>query len=455
MPPRLLHYSDVETVYDTPERAGRLAGILARRRTDEIVVGTGDNTGPGALAIASNGRQSLEFFDAVRPDVEVFGNHDFDFGREAARRIAAESPCPWLAANLYDGDERFGAGDGVVPRTCVEANGTIVGLVGVTTPDLPEMCAGARGLRVTDPYEAIRQHASRLREAGAEYVVVCSHVGEERTMAAELSGTVDAVIGGHTHDEVAEVAEGVAISRPPAGGAGVNRIRLGPRPSVRVVETDEAPVHEGLTEALRERVRDAGWAETVATVDDPISLAKPCTSRGESRIGNFVTDAYRWAGDADLGVLAARAIRDGGELSGAVSAFDLVRLVPFADDLVVVSLDGERLRSALEELDHRVHGPTLRDWYFGHVSGARLEWDGDRELRSVSVNGEPIDPDRTYTVATSGYYVETDHIFSTFGTDDVVSRPMPQYRALVRFARERGIAPTIEGRISRPDEAEG
>ncbi|WP_162224209.1 hypothetical protein [Halorussus salinus] len=41
---RLLHYSDLENVYDRPERAGRLAGCIDALRDDEtVVVGTGDD----------------------------------------------------------------------------------------------------------------------------------------------------------------------------------------------------------------------------------------------------------------------------------------------------------------------------------------------------------------------------------------------------------------------------
>jgi len=45
---RILHYSDIENAYDEPERIGQLAAVLRARRTpDTLVVGSGDNTGPG------------------------------------------------------------------------------------------------------------------------------------------------------------------------------------------------------------------------------------------------------------------------------------------------------------------------------------------------------------------------------------------------------------------------
>jgi len=90
---RILHYSDVENAYDDPERVGRLAGTIDAHRDDRtVVVGTGDDTAPGVLALRTEGRQALDFFRAVAPDVETFGNHDFDFGTDSLREIVAESP---------------------------------------------------------------------------------------------------------------------------------------------------------------------------------------------------------------------------------------------------------------------------------------------------------------------------------------------------------------------------
>ncbi|WP_435153792.1 5'-nucleotidase C-terminal domain-containing protein [Haladaptatus sp. DFWS20] len=108
MAPRLIYYSDIENAYDYPDRIGRLAGTIGSLRgEDEIVVGTGDNTAPGVLAEQYDGRQALDFFRAVEPAAETFGNHNFNFGLAATRELVADSPQPWICANVYDDDNRF------------------------------------------------------------------------------------------------------------------------------------------------------------------------------------------------------------------------------------------------------------------------------------------------------------------------------------------------------------
>ena len=117
MVPCLLHYADIENAYDDPERIGRLAGLIDQLRDDGTVVcGAGDNTAPGVLSLVTRGRQALDFYDAVGPDAEVFGNHDFDYGIEATRELVRDSPQPWLGANVFEDGERF-ATDGGRPRT--------------------------------------------------------------------------------------------------------------------------------------------------------------------------------------------------------------------------------------------------------------------------------------------------------------------------------------------------
>jgi 2',3'-cyclic-nucleotide 2'-phosphodiesterase (5'-nucleotidase family) len=102
-PLRVLHYADLETVYDDPEHVGRLAECINELRDENtMVVGAGDNTALGSLALVTDkGRaQARPFFDAVRPDAETFGNHDFDHGTDSALELADRTPQQWLCANV-------------------------------------------------------------------------------------------------------------------------------------------------------------------------------------------------------------------------------------------------------------------------------------------------------------------------------------------------------------------
>lgn len=447
MAPRLLHYSDIENAYDDPERIGRLAGCIeARRDASTIVFGTGDNTGPGVLSLIEEGAQALDFFDAVHPDAETFGNHDFDHGPDRTRELVAASPQPWVSANVRNEDgERFGATDGVTPWTVAHTKEASVGIIGVITPDTADISTGVDDLFFTNPVAAIREHLPVLRER-TEYVVVLAHTSETEELAT-IPG-VDAVLSGHTHDREVEQVDGTVVVRTGVNGSHVAEVQLGDEPDVTFLPVAAAPVDERVTTALETRISDSGLDEVVATVETPIARTEAATFCGESRLGNFVTDAYRWAGDADVGLCSAGEHRTGDPLEGELRAIDLVSIAPFDERVAVAELSGACLRETLEQLRLCEQYPEAPPDHIGHVSGAHLTW-RDGTLVSVEVNGAPLDRNRTYTIAASSHLFVTDHLFSAFDDEDRIQDCGKRHEALVTYAREQGIDPVLEDRIRR------
>jgi 2',3'-cyclic-nucleotide 2'-phosphodiesterase (5'-nucleotidase family) len=447
---RILHYSDVENAYDTPTLIGRLAGVIEERRDAEtLIAGAGDNTGPGVLSLVSDGRQALDFFDIVEPDVDTFGNHDFDHGYDGLRAIVRESPQSWVSANVHYEGERFGHDAGASPWTVIERGPHAVGVVGVTTPTTPSITPTATDLTVTDPIEAVGKATERLRARGVDYVVALAHLADDERIAAQCD--VDAVLGGHTHTErVARIA-GTVLTRPGANGESLYEITFdGAEPSVTRHAVDDGPIHEAVAERLRERKAAADLSEVVDVVADPVERSHETAFRGESRIGNFVADAYRWATDADVGLQNSGGIRAGEPLAGEVTMADLISVVPFEEPVVVAEVSGADLLRICRQASGATVDLGEPDWWHAHVSGAEIVWDGDAaSLESVTVDGDPVDPSATYTLATSEYLLGTDHEFPSLEPRHRAETHDTQYDVLVEYARECGIDPTVEGRVRR------
>ena len=449
--PRLLHYSDIENAYDTPDRIGRLAGTLTARReagTEALVCGTGDNTAPGVLALVTRGGQALTFFDAVGPDLETFGNHDFDFGPERTRELVADSPQQWVSANVYDGADRFAAAD-VVPWTTRTVAGETIGVVGVTTPLTASINPKAGGLRFEDPVAAAREAVADLRATtDPDHVVVLSHLGtgdEELATAVD----VDVVLGGHLHSETIERVDGTILTRPGVNGEVVFEVDLGDGSVTRHAVAD-GPLDRDLAEALRDRMDRAGLDEHVAMVAEPIERTETACFRGESRIGNFVADAYLWAGDGDVALQNSGGVRSGPPLAGEVTVRDLISVIPFEEPAVVVEVSGATLRETFAGAGGAEIGFGAPDWWHAHVAGAELAYDyRSHDLVRATVGGDPIDDDRTYRLVTADYLLHTADEFPALTGLDPVETLDTQYRILVDYAREHGINPTLEGRIER------
>jgi 2',3'-cyclic-nucleotide 2'-phosphodiesterase (5'-nucleotidase family) len=448
MSPRLLHYSDVENAYDDPDRIGRLAGTLAALRDDDaLVVGSGDNTSPGVLSLVTEGRQALDFFRAVHTDVETFGNHDFDYGPEATHDLVADSPQTWVSANVRDGDGRFAA-DETEPWTVREVDGARVGFFGVTDPKTPSINPNATQLHFTEPIAAAEDAVAALRDAGVDYVVAVSHLGRGDEELA-VSVDVDVVLGGHVHSVVEEWIDDTLLLRPGVNAAAVYEVELGPDgPEATRHDPMDGHRDEALADTLRDRMTAADLDEVVGHVDEPIVRTNSAAFRGESRIGNFVADAYRWATEADVGLQNSGGIREGDALDGDVTIADLVSVVPFQEPVAVAEVSGTELRDVFREASGANLAFGELDWWHAHLSGASVTWDrGEHELVDATVDGAPVDPDGTYTVATTDYLFHTDHEFPTLDEDHRVGIHDTQYEVLAAYARSVGVDPSVDGRV--------
>lgn len=445
---RILHYADIENAFDAPERVGRLAGAIAALRDDSTVVtGGGDNTAPGVLSLACEGEQAQDFYKVVEPAIDVYGNHDFDHGFDAARRTARKFPGTWLNANAVLHGDLF-ASEATTPTTIVEAGDDHIGFVGVTTESLPDINPEANPITIRDAVKCVRSAETNLRNAGADFVVAVSHRGNDDDIARET--TVDAVLGGHDHEEQIVHVNDTLVARPGDSGHSLLDVTLDDHPTATVHKTANYPVVDTVAAALRDRMDSTGLSETIDHVEEPVTISEQDCKAGESAIGNFVTDALRHAGDADV-ALTVGGIRESDPLNGDVTVADIYGISPFDNNVVVAAVSGSTLQEAFEDLALAAWYDDAPAWWFGHVSGAELVYDDrNHAIIDANINGRPLVEDRTYEVAVSDYYAKTDHIVRAFGSNDIIRTAGSLRDALVEYTREHGIDPSVKGRIQRP-----
>ena len=494
MGPRLVHYSDVENAFDRPERVGRLAGTIEQVRagdesdggesgggSDEaLVVGTGDDTAPGALALERRGRQALAFFERVEPDAETFGNHDFDFSLADTRAVVSESAVPWVSANVRHDGEPFA---GVDPARVVERGGERVALVGVSDPDI----ALPRGIEVGDPVGSVRETWETLSGGGnsrpPDYLVVLAHTTDATARALAGATPADAVLAGHVHGEARAHVDGTLLVRPGANGRVVWEVDLGDggvtsddaTATATRHEVPEGPLDEETAAVLRAEMEETGLTEVVATVDKPVARDRAACLRGECALANLATDALRWVADADVAHVDARGLRDGPPIGPDVTVADLVGVAPFEAGIHVatvstrdlLALVGESVQPAGVDSEARSASEQSSDGevWTGQFAGIALRRDreagetrvlasegtgavpGARRLGTVADDGtRRVAERREFRLATNGYVVYTDE-FETVGPADARELHGLQYEAFVAYARGADLDPGVDGRI--------
>jgi 2',3'-cyclic-nucleotide 2'-phosphodiesterase (5'-nucleotidase family) len=182
-----------------------------------LFVGNGDDLSDdlefpairGGGTVHTGSRHVLEAFAAAGVDADTFGfdvNMYMPDRTDHLRDLVARSRFPWVSANVREGshpDQAFAAKQGARLWVLKRVGGIRVGITGVVSPDF-QLGDGAHAARLAptvtllDPAKALREVVPRMRAAGAQVVVVLSHlVFEQMEQVARQVEGVDAILGSH------------------------------------------------------------------------------------------------------------------------------------------------------------------------------------------------------------------------------------------------------------------
>lgn len=364
------------------------------------------------------GGAMLDFLDAAGADAWVLGNHELDRGWDNAAALVAASPMPVLSANVRSaGDAQAPGFPGMQRHVVLEANGVKVGVFGLTTPGLSRL-ASAETMAKLDvwPLQPVAAAELAVLEPQVDLVVALTHTGIEadRALALQVPG-IDLIVGGHSHTAI-QAPEKVGETWIVQAGSyarqlGVLEIDV---EDGRILRIDGA-LHDLLPDALpaapsaRTRALVSRWGgELDARFASPVGTATAALDRSgdaETVLGRWAGDMIREATGADVGIYNRGGLR--ADLpAGTLTLGDLYEVFPFRNEVVVFEATGAELVQmsvrALHLLDKRQYQPLE----FGGIS---LTWQrrmGAPEVVSLQVGGQPVEVDRTYTVATNSYVAE-------------------------------------------------
>ncbi|GEP02815.1 bifunctional metallophosphatase/5'-nucleotidase [Methylobacterium oxalidis] len=378
----------------------------------------GDTLSPSLMSGIDRGAHIVELLDRAPPDVFVPGNHEFDFGPAVFLQRMREAAFPVFAANLRDG-----AGkplEGVQDRTLVTLGGIRIGIVGIALASTPEKSQSG-DLRFGPEMETLADQAEALRREGADLVVGVAHTARPTDRAIVAAGLVDILLSGHDHDLLvhydgqralvessvdAHYVTSVDVTVTVTGEGQARRVAWHPRFRIHDTAT-VTPDPETLAIVRRlegelSRELDAALGTTRTALDSRVATVRA----RESSFGDLVADALRAATGAEAAIMNGGGIR-GNRLYPAGSVLtrrDILTELPFGNTTVLVAISGAQLRAAIEN--------GLSD--FGRTAGRMLQVSGltvtvdpaaapGSRVASVLVGSEPLDPARTYRVASNSF----------------------------------------------------
>ena len=429
-----------------------------------LLVDDGDAIQGEPIGTMTKGEGVIDIMNTVGYDLAIPGNHEFDYGVDTFLALTEKANFQYLSCNFNKEGELVFAPyaikefDGVkfafvgvttpmtlrssTPRYFMDEAGNFI--YGFLQDETGEKL-----------YEAVQKAVDDARADGADYVIVMAHMGNQAECSpwmysdviANTTG-IDVWLDGHSHDydqAVVTDKDGNAVIRSAVGTKldNIGVLTFGTDGSVHAEtmawkQPAAAPALLGLQNAGADAVAkakgelDTKLAEVVAktSVDlyiyDPTEMTeegKPIriVRRAETNLGDLCADAYLdQSGEADIAFVNGGGIRvqlDAGDLT----LNDILKVHPFGNSLTVIEVSGQQILDALEwsvhslpgefggfdqvagltfEYDATIESPVVQDEnsMFDHIDDSK-----PRRVRNVLVGGEPLDPEKTYKLASHDY----------------------------------------------------
>ena len=388
--------------------AAHLAAALQGLRAghpNSITVSAGDTIGASPLISANYlDEPTIDAMNMLGLEFDAVGNHEFDRGADELKRIQAGGcakytlrvPCAlepfggarfrYLAANVVQAD-----GTTIFPATGLKRFATpagpiTIGFIGMTLKGTGNLVtpSGVRGLTFEDEAETANALIPKLKAAGADAIVLLIHQGGKTPqfttggcdgfygdilpILRKLDPAITTIVSGHTHwayvcRGTPQIGAGRLLTSAGKYGYLVTDLRLEFDPSThRLIGQDahNAVVGNGergedaAAKALVER-----YASAVAPIATRIigHLRAPAPSSpedAESPAADLIADAMLAAthtpetGGAQLALVNATGVRVSLP-AGDVRYADAFSMMPFGNNLVVMTLTGAQLKAAIEQ----------------------------------------------------------------------------------------------------------
>mgnify|MGYP006279572953 FL=1 len=466
----ILHTNDTHGRIEEGDYAGmgfpKLATLVKQYRSegDVLLLDAGDTFHGQTIVNLNEGEAAVRIMNEMGYDALTLGNHDFNFGQERIKELAEMANFPLLAANL---DPQL-----VKPYVIKEIAGVTVGIFGLATPETAYKThpKNVEGITFVDPYTTAAEMVAELSEQ-TDIIIALAHLGvsegseyTSEELAQSVSG-IDIIIDGHSHTALADglMVDGTLIAQAGeydknlgvvevtfADGEVQAEASLVTKEDAADVAKDEAVVNViEEVQAENEEITSAVVGKTAVELNGERENVRS----GETNLGNLVADSMLTKVDADVAITNGGGIRASIN-EGEVTKGEVITVLPFGNTTVVKKLTGAQLLDAVE---HGLSQYPALEGLFPQVAGMQIIFDGDRpageRVISLTVNGEPVDHDAVYNVATNDFMAAGGDGYEVFkGTETVVEAGGLEELVMNYISQKGTVSPREEGRILEVDQ---
>jgi 5'-nucleotidase len=403
----LLHTNDIHGHYGSfarsnqPSQGGapRLAALIqdARRAAEHSLLLDAGDQFQGSLLFTVGGVEVVaEVMNVLGYDAMAIGNHEFDLGPAALARFIDAVTFPVVSANV-DASDDLDLDGRIRPFDVFLFGGEIVGVFGLTTETTATASSPGEGVAFEPAVRRARSIVAMLERQGVNKIVAVTHLGFARDLelAAAVDG-IDVIVGGHSHTQLgagdmpyptlvtSSGGDPVVVVTAGEWGEALGRLDVVFDARGVVVEAtgELIPVEASVPEDEIVVALLAPYAaKTEALLRDPVGTSevdldgdRARVRSEETNLGDAIADAMLWKTSSQG---ARVALHNGGGVRasiprGPVTMGQILEVLPFGNEISLVTLTGRQLVDALENGVSQVETGAGR---FPQVSGLRFSFD--------------------------------------------------------------------------------
>lgn len=429
----IMHTNDTHSQID-PFATDGMGGVARRKvlvdsirnaNANSLLVDAGDIVQGTLFFNLYKGEVEEKLMNALGYDIRILGNHEFDNGMEKLADNLKMSDASLLCANY---DVRHTPLDGVFkPYKIYDVDSVRIAFMPINLE--PEGMISDRNFEGMG-YLDYADYADRMgwylkNVENADMVIAVSHIGySPDTALVAKTSNIDAVIGGHSHTVIDPsdpkssphfvknaAGKDVLVAQTGKGARYLGEItidldNLGARPAYRLIPVDARL--DSRTDGSVEAIVAPYRAEVEALNHKYITKAPKALPKDGQALLNFVSDfvferGKELYGDVDMALINKGGLRNDIP-KGPVSEGQIITLMPFFNRIQVIEISG---RNLLEAFDNMASQGGQ-----GVSENVRAEY-RDGKCVKATIDGKPIDPDATYTLATIDYIANGGDYYSS------------------------------------------
>ncbi|SFF05281.1 5'-nucleotidase [Bacillus sp. OV194] len=465
----VLYFNDAHEISPVVNQYGDRGGVArlktvidrVREENQKTIVTFGGDLGGGTLfGGVFQGFPMVQAFNEINVNLANFGQHDFDFGSDVAKKLVEQSNFQWISSNLIDS---YGKPFANVPTyKIIKSKGMKIGFIGLT--DNMDTTSQDGQVVQQDLIQSARNAVKRMKES-EKVDIIFALTQETVEKDKQLLAAVPEINAVFTEENAEDQSfiykfENRYILAPEGNIGSVVRLDITKhgkdiqlKPEILEVDhtVPEDPKLKELATYYQNKLEEE-LGKTIAQLETPLIYGNNHESRyQETNIGNFVSDSYRSYYNADIGFMQGGGIRSSIP-AGDFTLRDAFTILPFRNKVILANVKGETIRTALENGVSRVENLSGG---FLQVSGMQYSYNPNKPVRErvgdILVNHEPLNLQQTYKVAMPNYMFYGGDGFTMFSPSDLIvdaANARTDAEVLIEYAKKLGVINIkTEGRI--------